>query len=39
MANPDELLVQISDLMQQYLALGPETPAFDSVSNALPEIQ
>jgi hypothetical protein len=37
--SPDELLSQIVDLMQQYLALGSDTPAYDAVSSALPAIQ
>lgn len=37
--GPDELLAQIADLMQQYLQLGPDTPAFDAVSQVLPAIQ
>lgn len=37
--DPDALLSQIVDLMNQYLALGQDTPAFQPVSEALPAIQ
>lgn len=37
--NPEELLAQIAQLMEQYLAMGQQTPAFGVVSQALPEIQ
>lgn len=37
--NPEELLMQIAMLMEQYLAMGEQTPAFGVVSQALPEIQ
>lgn len=35
----EDLLQQIVMLMQQYLSLGEETPAFQTVSEALPAIQ
>lgn len=37
--NPEELLAQIAALMEQYLSLGEQTPAFGVVSQVLPEIQ
>lgn len=37
--NPDDLLNQILQLMQQYLALGQDTPAFGPISEALPAIE
>jgi hypothetical protein len=37
--DPEALLSQILDLMNQYLALGPETPAYQTISEALPAIQ
>lgn len=38
-SSPEDLLMQISMLMEQYLAMGEQTPAFDVVSQVLPEIQ
>lgn len=38
-SDPEALLQQIIDLMDQYLALGPETPAFQVISDALPAIE
>jgi hypothetical protein len=37
--DPESLLQQIMALMDQYLALGPETPAFQVISDALPAIE
>lgn len=37
--DAEALLQQITDLMDQYLALGQDTPAFQVISDALPAIQ
>jgi hypothetical protein len=37
--DPEALLSQIIDLMGQYLALGPDTPAAQVISDAMPAIE
>lgn len=37
--DPEALLQQILQLMQQYLSLGQDTPAFQTISEALPAIE
>jgi hypothetical protein len=37
--DPEALLSEILSLMEQYLAMGPETPAFQTISEAMPAIQ
>lgn len=37
--SPEDLLNQIMDLMTQYLSMGPDTPAYQTISEALPAIQ
>lgn len=37
--DPDDLLAQIAELMEEYLSMGDGTPAFAAVSQALPGIQ
>lgn len=36
--NPEELLQQIAELMGEYLAMGPDTPLYETFSQVMPEI-
>jgi hypothetical protein len=37
--NPDDLLAQISDLLQQYVGMGPDTPVAQQAGDLLAAIE
>jgi len=37
--NPDDLLAQISELLQQYVGMGPDTPVAQEAGNLLAAIE